>query len=188
MSSWQFCGGVDFLWLIQYILWDKLVFSVLVRVQSLGLEVWDSRFMLWDWGFRVLAARPLLLRYFFFFIITLGPRDERYTSLWAWNTSRLRNRFTFMRGSCSSTENHACPHHSGCWSCTNWQASRACRCEFSSWKTAKAAVASSMRTPAGAVSPKKVSPKNLQKFHPKIYVALTDLSMRYTHNVIFDTD
>ena len=41
----------------------------------------------------------------FFFFITLEPRVEWYTSLWALNTSPPRYRFTFRPGSCSWIEN-----------------------------------------------------------------------------------
>ena len=53
-------------------------------------------------------ARNILIRrhsrYLLFFFITLQPRVEWYTSLWALNTSPPRNRFPFLRSSCSEIE------------------------------------------------------------------------------------
>jgi len=40
-----------------------------------------------------------------FFFITLQPRVEWYTSLWALNTSPARNHFTFLRSCCSYIKN-----------------------------------------------------------------------------------
>ena len=42
-----------------------------------------------------------LVPHFFFFFISLKPRVESFKSLWALNTSPPRNRFTFLRSSCS---------------------------------------------------------------------------------------